>query len=107
MVSTRNPETMTEPERRREITSLLARALGRIKVPLVLALGNHDDRAAFRAQFQPGAAEPEAIRDAIEATENLVGTTGIVTMAPDDHLGLDLDAFRMLEIRDGGWTLID
>jgi len=27
MVSTRNPDTMTEPERRSEITSLLARAL--------------------------------------------------------------------------------
>jgi hypothetical protein len=29
MVSTRNPDTMTEPERRSEITSLLARALVR------------------------------------------------------------------------------
>lgn len=29
MVSTRNPETMTEPERRAEITSLLATALVR------------------------------------------------------------------------------
>jgi hypothetical protein len=29
MVSTRNPETMTEPERRREIASLLAAALVR------------------------------------------------------------------------------
>lgn len=27
MVSTRNPETMTEPERRQEITALLAAAL--------------------------------------------------------------------------------
>lgn len=27
MVSTRNPDTMTKPERRSEITSLLARAL--------------------------------------------------------------------------------
>ena len=29
MVSTRNPDTMTEPERRSEIASLLARALVR------------------------------------------------------------------------------
>ncbi len=29
MVSTRNPETMTEPERRREIAALLAAALVR------------------------------------------------------------------------------
>jgi branched-chain amino acid transport system substrate-binding protein len=35
-----------------------------------------------------------------------VGTTGTVTMSPKDHLGLDLGSFRMLEIRNGGWTLV-
>lgn len=54
-----------------------------------------------------GSTEPEAIRDAIEGTKGLVGTTGIVTMTPEDHLGLDLSAFKMLEIKDGKWTLID
>ncbi|MGL4324131.1 MAG: ABC transporter substrate-binding protein [Beijerinckiaceae bacterium] len=46
------------------------------------------------------------IRNAIEQTSGLVGTTGTVTMSPTDHLGLDLSAFRMLEIRNGGWTLV-
>ncbi|WP_312530772.1 ABC transporter substrate-binding protein [Paracoccus sp. (in: a-proteobacteria)] len=54
-----------------------------------------------------GEADPQAIRDAIEATSGLVGTTGIVTMTPEDHLGLDLSAFKMLEIKDGKWTLIN
>lgn len=54
-----------------------------------------------------GSAEPEAIRDAIEQTEGLAGTTGVVTMTPEDHLGFDLSAFRMLEIKDGGWTLVE
>jgi branched-chain amino acid transport system substrate-binding protein len=27
-------------------------------------------------------------------------------MSPTDHMGLDLSAFRMLEIRGGDWTLI-
>jgi len=54
-----------------------------------------------------GSAEPEAIRDAIESTSGLVGTTGVVTMSAEDHLGLDLSAFRMLEIKDGGWTIIE
>lgn len=54
-----------------------------------------------------GSSDPAAIRDAIEQTSGLVGTTGTVTMSADDHLGLDLTAFRMLEIRDGGWTLVD
>jgi branched-chain amino acid transport system substrate-binding protein len=54
-----------------------------------------------------GSSEPEDIRDAIEATAGLAGTTGVVTMTPEDHLGFDLSAFRMLEIRDGGWTLVE
>ena len=34
-----------------------------------------------------------------------VGTGGTVNMSPTDHMGLDLTAFRMLEIRNGDWTL--
>ncbi|MFN3993312.1 MAG: ABC transporter substrate-binding protein [Tabrizicola flagellatus] len=53
-----------------------------------------------------GSAEPAAIRDAIEATSGLAGTTGIYTFTREDHLGLDLSAFRMLEIQGGKWTLV-
>ncbi len=53
-----------------------------------------------------GSAEPAAIRDAIEATSGLAGTTGVYTFTPEDHLGLDLSAFRMLEIKGGKWTLV-
>ncbi|MCB8836374.1 ABC transporter substrate-binding protein [Aurantimonas sp. VKM B-3413] len=48
-----------------------------------------------------GSYEPSAIRDGLEATSGYAGVTGVYTMSPDDHLGLDLAAFRMLEIRDG------
>lgn len=54
-----------------------------------------------------GTTDGVAVRDAIRATSGMAGTTGIVTMAEDDHMGLDLDSFKMLEIRDGGWVLID
>jgi len=46
------------------------------------------------------------LRDAIEATHGYVGTGGVVNMSPTDHLGLDLNAFRMLEVRNGDWTLV-
>jgi len=29
-----------------------------------------------------------------------------VNISPSDHMGLDLSAFRMLEIKNGDWTLI-
>ncbi len=54
-----------------------------------------------------GSSEPQAIRDAIEATSGLAGTTGIYSFTPEDHLGLDLTAFRMLEIKGGEWTLVE
>ena len=58
------------------------------------------------ALTRAGSTEPDAIREAIEATAGLAGTTGVVTMTPEDHLGFDLSAFRMLEIKDGTWTLV-
>jgi branched-chain amino acid transport system substrate-binding protein len=45
------------------------------------------------------------VRDEIEKTRGFIGTGGVVNMSPTDHLGLDLTAFRMLEIRNGDWTL--
>lgn len=54
-----------------------------------------------------GSTKPAAIRDALEATSGLVGVTGVYTMSPTDHLGLDLSAFRMLEVKNGSWALIE
>lgn len=54
-----------------------------------------------------GSSEPAAIRDAIEATSGLAGTTGVYSFSSTDHLGLDLSAFRMLEIRGGKWALVE
>lgn len=47
----------------------------------------------------------EAVRDAIEGLKGLVGTAGIFNFSPEDHNGLDLDAFEMLTVEDGKFTL--
>lgn len=54
-----------------------------------------------------GSTDPNAIRDAIEATTGFIGTGGEVNMSAEDHLGLDVSAFKMLEIKDGDWTIVD
>jgi branched-chain amino acid transport system substrate-binding protein len=54
-----------------------------------------------------GSTDGNAVRDALEATSGWVGVTGEFTMSPEDHMGLDLSAFRLLEIVDGGWTIVD
>ena len=53
-----------------------------------------------------GSADREKIRDEIEKTKGFVGTGGVVNMSPTDHLGLTLAAFRMLEIKNGDWSLV-
>jgi len=58
------------------------------------------------AAERAGSFEQAKVRDEIEKTKNFIGTGGIVNMSPNDHLGLDLSAFRMLEIKGGDWTLV-
>jgi branched-chain amino acid transport system substrate-binding protein len=53
-----------------------------------------------------GSSDKAKVRDAIETTRGYVGTGGIVNMSAADHLGLDLTAFRMLEVRNGSWVLV-
>ena len=60
---------------------------------------------AVGALKRAGTTDKAKVRDAIEQTKGFVGTGGVVNMSPTDHLGLDLSAFRMLEIRNGAWTL--
>ena len=47
------------------------------------------------------------VRDAIRATRGFIGTGGVVNMSERDHMGLDLSAFRMVEIRNGDWALLN
>lgn len=76
----------------------------------VSTFGGHAYDALFilkDAIERAGTTDRAAVRDAIEQTSGFMGTAGEVHMSPDDHLGLDLSAFRMLEIEDGDWKLID
>ena len=57
------------------------------------------------AMTRAKSADKAKVRDALEQTKNFMGTGGLVNMSATDHLGLDLTAFRMLEIRAGDWTL--
>lgn len=63
-------------------------------------------RILMEALAKAPSAKPAAIRDAIEGTTGLVGTTGTYNYSKTDHLGLDLSAFRILEISNGGWKLV-
>ena len=53
-----------------------------------------------------GSTEPAAVRDALEATDGLVGVDGIFTMSPEDHMGLGLESFKMLAVENGDWKYL-
>lgn len=60
---------------------------------------------AVDAIKRAGGTDKAKVRDAIEATKGYIGTGGMVNMSAKDHMGMDLSAFRMLEIKNGDWTL--
>ncbi len=61
---------------------------------------------AVDAIKRAGSTDPAKVRDAIEQTKNFVGTTGVFNMAPTDHMGLDLKAFTLVEIKNGNWVVV-
>jgi branched-chain amino acid transport system substrate-binding protein len=61
---------------------------------------------AVAAIKKAGSTDKAKVRDAIESTRGYVGVDGTYTMSPTDHMGLDLSAFRMLEVKKGNWTLV-
>lgn len=51
--------------------------------------------------------DKKKIRDYIETNiKNWPGTGGIFNMSPDDHCGLNKDAFEMVVVKNGDWALL-
>lgn len=49
--------------------------------------------------------DPAAVRDALEATKDLPGVTGMFTMSAEDHLGIGHDSLYMVTVKNGEWVL--
>ncbi len=65
---------------------------------LMIALGAID---------RANSTDKEKVRAEIENTKGFIGTGGVFNMSATDHLGLSLDAFKMLEIKNGDWTIVE
>ncbi|WP_144821171.1 ABC transporter substrate-binding protein [Marinobacter piscensis] len=62
---------------------------------------------AVAAIEKAGTTDKAAVREALESIQGHVGVTGTFNMSADDHNGLKADSFRILEVRDGSWKLIN
>ncbi|MDF1527503.1 MAG: ABC transporter substrate-binding protein [Sedimenticola sp.] len=61
---------------------------------------------ALEAIDRANSTDKAKVRDEIEKTKGFPGTGGVFNMSASDHLGLGLDAFQMLEIKNGNWTIV-
>ena len=62
---------------------------------------------ALAAIERAGGTDKAKVRDEIEKTQGFIGASGMFAMSPEDHMGLALDAFKMVEVREGAWTLVE
>ena len=70
-------------------------------------LTEHALTAALKLAKPGTPAFRKAVRDALEGTKGLVSSQGIFNMTPTDHVGYDLRASVMVQIKDGKWRLLD
>jgi len=66
----------------------------------------YDAYLLIAGAIKKGAVTPEQLRNGIEQSQKLVSISGIFTISPKDHNGLDLSAFEMVKIVKGDWSLI-
>ena len=62
---------------------------------------------AVSAIERAGGTDKAKVRDEIEKTKGFIGTAGVFNMSPQDHMGLNLDAFKLVEVRNGAWKMIE
>ncbi len=60
---------------------------------------------AVNAIKAAGTTDKAKVRDALEASKNFVGIDGVFNMSAQDHMGLSVHGFRMLEVKGGDWSL--
>jgi branched-chain amino acid transport system substrate-binding protein len=59
---------------------------------------------AVEAMKKAKSSDKAKVRDALESIRGWMGTAGVFNLSATDHMGLDLSAFRMLEVRKGDWV---
>jgi branched-chain amino acid transport system substrate-binding protein len=67
----------------------------------------YDAQRMLDAALVKAGSDKAKIRDALENTKNFVGVSGVFNMSPEDHNGLTPNAFVMVKIHNGDFTLID
>jgi len=62
---------------------------------------------AVAAIERAGGVDRAKVRDEIERTKGFIGTAGVFNMSPQDHMGLNAAAFKLVEVQKGAWKIIE
>lgn len=102
-------DKLADQDPQKAVTQAYAKKFVDVAKQPVSTFGGHayDGLQILVAAIERGGASPKAIRDEIEKTKGFIGTGGVFNMSAGDHMGLDLSAFKMLEIKNGDWTLAE
>ena len=75
----------------------------------VSTFGGHayDAMIILEQAIKTAGVDKEKVRTAIENIKGLVGTAGVFNFSTTDHNGLDLNAFEMLTVKDGKFTVLE
>jgi branched-chain amino acid transport system substrate-binding protein len=75
----------------------------------VSTFGGHayDAMLILAEAIKASGTDKEKVRTAIENIKGLIGTAGIFNFSATDHNGLDLNAFEMLTVKDGKFTVLE
>lgn len=63
--------------------------------------------AVRQAVRRSGSIDPARIRDALETGNDFVGVTGRFRMNETDHVGLNADSMRIVQVRNGRWNMLE
>ncbi len=66
----------------------------------------YDAIMLIKGAIERGGDSPSAIRDQLEKTVKFAGIGGTFNYSPQDHAGLQSDAFVLVQIKNKGWTLL-
>ncbi len=66
----------------------------------------YDAIMLIKGAIERGGDSPAAIRDELEKTKKFAGIGGTFSFSPQDHAGLQSDAFVLVQIKNKGWTLL-
>jgi branched-chain amino acid transport system substrate-binding protein len=66
----------------------------------------HDAFALLMKAIATVGPDREKVRSALESTKGFVGASGVFNFSPEDHNGLDLDAFEMMTVKDGRFVVL-